>query len=155
MEIIPINKYLLDSLKIGRGRIVDIDTDGRIKVSSDTENLHILCDFLRTSSSPPPDLYPGDAVLYVTDETAMGGCVLGVIQKYRSKKQSLPNNERHPDTGDKFCKIQFKAEEKIELCCGKSSLKMNKEGKIIIYGTSVTSRSTGVNKIKGAAVRIN
>jgi len=49
----------------------------------------------------------------------------------------------------------FNAEKEIELCCGKSSLIMKKDGRIVIKGIQLVSRASGVNKIKGAAVRIN
>lgn len=52
-------------------------------------------------------------------------------------------------------KVVFDAEKEIELRCGKSSLIMKKDGRIVIKGTQVVSRASSVNKIKGAAVRIN
>jgi len=52
-------------------------------------------------------------------------------------------------------KIVFDAEKEIELRCGKSSLIMRKDGRIVIKGTHLASRASSVNKIKGAAVRIN
>lgn len=52
-------------------------------------------------------------------------------------------------------KIVFDAEKEIELRCGKSSLIMRKNGRIVIKGKHVVSRASSVNKIKGAAVRIN
>ena len=52
-------------------------------------------------------------------------------------------------------KMMFNAEKEIELRCGKSSLIMKKDGRIVIKGIQLVSRASGVNKIKGAAVRIN
>lgn len=47
------------------------------------------------------------------------------------------------------------AEREIVLKCGEASLTLTHAGKVIIKGAYVLSRSTGYNKIKGAAVDIN
>ena len=52
-------------------------------------------------------------------------------------------------------RIVFDAEKEIELRCGKSSLIMKRDGKVVLKGAQLVSRASGVNKIKGAAVQIN
>jgi len=52
-------------------------------------------------------------------------------------------------------KIVFDARDEIVLNCGKSSIKLFRDGRIIIKGDSVTSRSRYTNKIKGGSVSIN
>jgi len=47
------------------------------------------------------------------------------------------------------------AEREIVLRCGEASITLTRAGKVIIKGTYVLSRSSGYNKIKGAAVDIN
>lgn len=47
------------------------------------------------------------------------------------------------------------AEREIVLRCGDASITLTRAGKVIIKGTYVLSRSSGYNKIKGAAVDIN
>lgn len=47
------------------------------------------------------------------------------------------------------------AEREIVLRCGAASITLTRAGKVIIKGTYVLSRSSGYNKIKGAAVDIN
>jgi uncharacterized protein DUF6484 len=47
------------------------------------------------------------------------------------------------------------AEREIVLRCGDSSITLTRAGKVIIKGNYILSRSTGYNKIKGAAVDIN
>jgi hypothetical protein len=49
----------------------------------------------------------------------------------------------------------FDAKEEIILRCGKSSVTLTKDGKIVIKGAEIVSRSSGTHKIKGASVRIN
>jgi len=47
------------------------------------------------------------------------------------------------------------AEREIVLRCGDASITLTRAGKVIIKGAYILSRSTGYNKIKGAAVDIN
>jgi hypothetical protein len=52
-------------------------------------------------------------------------------------------------------RIIFDAKKEIVLKCGKGSITMKNDGKIVILGTNLISRSRGPNKIKGASVSIN
>lgn len=47
------------------------------------------------------------------------------------------------------------AKEQLVVRCGKASITLTKAGKVLIQGTYVSSRSTGVNKIKGGSVQLN
>jgi len=47
------------------------------------------------------------------------------------------------------------AEREIVLRCGDASITLTRAGKVIIKGKYILSRSTGYNKIKGAAIDIN
>lgn len=52
-------------------------------------------------------------------------------------------------------KLQFTAQQEIVLRCGDASITLTAAGKVMLKGTYVLSRSSGYNKIKGAAVDIN
>jgi hypothetical protein len=47
------------------------------------------------------------------------------------------------------------AREQLVLRCGKASITLTKAGKVLVEGTYVLSRSTGVNRIKGGSVQLN
>ena len=49
----------------------------------------------------------------------------------------------------------IEAEREIVLRCGDASITLTRAGKVIIKGNYILSRSTGYNKIKGAAIDIN
>ena len=49
----------------------------------------------------------------------------------------------------------IQAEREIVLRCGDASITLTRAGKVIIKGHYILSRSTGYNKIKGAAIDIN
>jgi hypothetical protein len=52
-------------------------------------------------------------------------------------------------------RLVFSASQEIVLRCGKGSIFLGKDGKIIVKGVNIVSRSSGINKVKGAAVKIN
>ena len=47
------------------------------------------------------------------------------------------------------------AKDRLVLRCGKASVTLTKAGKILIQGTYVSNRSSGVMRIKGGSVQIN
>jgi len=47
------------------------------------------------------------------------------------------------------------AEKEIVLRCGEASITLTRAGKVLIRGTYLLSRSSGVNRIKGGSVQIN
>jgi hypothetical protein len=51
--------------------------------------------------------------------------------------------------------LQFDAGECMTLRCGKSSIVLHADGRIILKGTRLLSRASEVNKIKGAVVAVN
>lgn len=52
-------------------------------------------------------------------------------------------------------RLTLSADREIVLRCGEASVTLTKAGKIILRGTYVLSRSSGVNQIKGGSVHIN
>ncbi|RMQ84472.1 hypothetical protein ALP97_01257 [Pseudomonas salomonii] len=51
--------------------------------------------------------------------------------------------------------LALSAEREIVLRCGKASITLTRAGKVIIQGAYLSSRSSGVNRIKGGSVQIN
>jgi len=47
------------------------------------------------------------------------------------------------------------AKEQVVLRCGKASITLTKTGKVLIEGAYISSRSTGVNRIKGGSIQLN
>jgi len=52
-------------------------------------------------------------------------------------------------------RVVLKADKEIVLQCGKASITLTQAGKVLVRGAYVLSRSSGVNRIKGASVQIN
>lgn len=52
-------------------------------------------------------------------------------------------------------RLTLSAEREIVLRCGDASITLTRAGKVLIRGNYILSRSSGYNKIKGAAIDIN
>ena len=52
-------------------------------------------------------------------------------------------------------RLVVSAKEEIVLRCGAASITLTKAGKVLIRGTYVLSRSSGVNRVKGGSVQLN
>ena len=73
----------------------------------------------------------------------------GVAQDPADAPQQLVSVQADDD------RFVVSAEREIVLRCGEASITLTRAGKILLKGTYILSRSSGNNKIKGAAVDIN
>jgi hypothetical protein len=85
--------------------------------------------------------------------------VMGVLQE---RPVSQDTEAAREDITPKLVSVQadddalvLSAERQIVLKCGAASITLTRAGKVLINGAYVLSRSSGYNKIKGAAVDIN
>jgi hypothetical protein len=81
--------------------------------------------------------------------------VVGVIQDAQAGASSHALAAPHISAQIDDQRIVLTAEREIVLRCGEASVTLTRAGKVVIKGTYVLSRSSGYNKIKGAAVDIN
>jgi hypothetical protein len=51
--------------------------------------------------------------------------------------------------------VSIEGAEEVTFKCGKASITLTKSGKILIRGTYLLNRSTGVNRIMGGSVQVN
>ena len=96
----------------------------------------------------------GREVVTLLDATG-GEIVIGHIEPLLSSSAVPPqaqpdviveaDGERHTVT----------AQQEIVLRCGDASITLTRAGKVIIRGTYISSRSSGLHRIKGAAIDIN
>jgi len=123
------------------GCLVGIDSVGRALVEIDG----------RENEGPLVALCATDALLKAGDSLALAyvnGDPLRplVIGKLRAPHTGLVEREQD---------LVLEAEHEITLRCGKASLVLTRAGKILLRGAYVSSRSSGVNRIKGGSVKIN
>jgi hypothetical protein len=67
----------------------------------------------------------------------------------------LPEPEAEREARVDGKRVVIEARQEILLRCGKGYILIREDGRIVIKGTDLLSRSSGINKIKGGAVRIN
>lgn len=51
--------------------------------------------------------------------------------------------------------VELSAQQQLTLRCGQASITLTADGQVLLRGTYIGSHSTGTQRIKGAAVRIN
>jgi len=90
------------------------------------------------------------ALMFVAGEPSQP-LVIGRIQRLPQGPVATPAAVAHVD-GER---LEFSAEREIVLRCGKASITLTREGKVLIKGAYLSSRSSGVNRIKGGSVQIN
>ena len=79
--------------------------------------------------------------------------IIGLLQSPHAK----PTNDGRPVVAAEIDgeRLVFTADQEIVFRCGQASLTLTRAGKILIRGTYLLSRSSGVNRIKGGSVQIN
>lgn len=92
------------------------------------------------------------ALMFVAGDPAQP-LVIGRIQRLAqtSAASPAPLAVAHLD-GER---LEFSAEREIVLRCGKASITLTREGKVLIRGAYLSSRSSGVNRLRGGSVQIN
>ncbi|WP_213154297.1 DUF6484 domain-containing protein [Pseudomonas carnis] len=65
---------------------------------------------------------------------------------------SHPGKAQVQDDGERLC---IEHAQEIALHCGKASLRLTRDGRIELRGTSLISHSTGLNRVRGASVKLN
>ena len=95
----------------------------------------------------------GKPVVLVFDGADPGKpIVLGVIRHEASPLDPNPGQVEMDADGKR---LTVSAHAELVLRCGKASITLTKAGKVLLDGTYISSRSSGVNKIKGGSVHIN
>jgi hypothetical protein len=88
-------------------------------------------------------------VLMFEGADAMKPIVMGTLRTEGAARTELVDVEVDGN------RMIVSAEQQLVLRCGKASITLTKAGKVLIEGTYVLSRSTGVNRLKGGSVQLN
>lgn len=78
--------------------------------------------------------------------------VMGVLRHADVHRLNAPGQVQIDADGERMV---VAAREQLVLKCGKASITLTKAGKVLIEGNYVSSRSTGVNRLKGGSVQLN
>ncbi len=100
------------------------------------------------------------------DESVLGKEIAILFEQGDSSRPLIIGLIQHPDRQvAKECNsitaqldgehIVLSAEKDITLKCGKASITLTRAGKILIRGAYLSSKSSGVNRIRGGTVHVN
>ncbi|HET7795845.1 MAG TPA: DUF6484 domain-containing protein [Rhizobacter sp.] len=78
--------------------------------------------------------------------------VMGVLRQSGDRPLNAPGQVQIDADGSR---LVVSARGQMVLQCGKASITLTKAGKVLIDGTYVSSRSSGVNRLKGGSVQLN
>lgn len=78
--------------------------------------------------------------------------VMGVLRAAGDRPLDAPGQVQVDADGER---LVVNAKQELVLQCGKASITLTKAGKVLIQGTYVSSRSSGVNRLKGGSVQLN
>ena len=78
--------------------------------------------------------------------------VIGVV---RERAEGPRDTAGHVEFDVDGRRLIVSGKQQIVLRCGKASITLTREGKILMSGTHIVTRASGVNRIKGGSVQIN
>jgi hypothetical protein len=81
--------------------------------------------------------------------------VMGVVGPWPSPAGAAGPEPRGQSLEIDVERLLLSANEEIVFRCGKSSVTLTRAGKIILRGTYLSSRSSGVHRIRGGSVQVN
>lgn len=95
-----------------------------------------------------------EVVLHFDQGDPMRPIVLGRIRGRRSSStEGISPRQVGVDADGE--RLVLHADREITLRCGKASITLTSAGKVLIQGTYVSSRASGVQRIKGGSVQVN
>jgi hypothetical protein len=111
---------------------------------------------LRSAGDDSPwGLAAGDAVLLLIPDTGEPVILGKIADRLPSEPAVSDRNPVQLDASIDGRRVVLTAQDEIVLRCGAGSITLTCDGRIVVKGTEIISRSSGANKIKGAMVNIN
>jgi hypothetical protein len=150
------------SNSIKMGKVVGISEGGSVLVrvhGKGTKPVVAQAAFSVASRQEAESLIGTSVVLACFESEGVRPVIIGVARDaVWTPGVRVANSENNPKpthvvVDGKYIVIDGK--EEISFRCGKSSIVMTRDGKIIIKGAHLVTRSSGANKVKGASVLIN
>ncbi|RWB34336.1 MAG: hypothetical protein EOS57_17600 [Mesorhizobium sp.] len=102
----------------------------------------------RSLAALTSDMVGSEVALLFQEGDAMKPLIVGRIVE-PARKTTTPQVVRDGE------RVRIIGEERIELRCGKATILMEKDGRITIRGTFVTSQASAANRIRGGSIDLN
>jgi hypothetical protein len=92
-------------------------------------------------------------VLMFEDADPTRPIVVGVLQgEHQVPEGAAPGQVEVESDGER---VIVSAKNELVLRCGKASITLTRDGKVLLRGTALSTHASGVNRIKGGSVQIN
>jgi hypothetical protein len=137
------------------GKVCIVDSSGNIYVEyEDNAQVPTLA---RSTIEILPEHKNKEVLIVFDRNNPKAPIITGLIQEKENHDYENPSLRRNNIINFLIDddRVELSAKKEIVLRCGKSSVTLKKDGRIAIKGTQITSRASSLNKIRGAAVRIN
>ena len=146
-----INGFVIGTLK-------EIDSEGRISVSwtsgdDNTERRNVSA--MQSMEKPVSSKDLGRKVILGFENGEPDHPILFGFLESTQRKDTVELLPAPDATTEIPESLHLKSGEELILECGKAKISLRADGRIVILGGYLVSRSTGVNKIKGGSVQIN
>lgn len=139
--------------------IVDVDQQGRISVAVDGIAVQAACleHVVRGPVGLPVSLIGRQALVIFSGTQRQRPVIVGLVSVSWGSPPAAPS----PSTSKAFTarvdgnNVLVEADDELTLRCGKASVTLTADGKILIKGMEIVSRALLAHKIKGGTVNIN
>jgi Domain of unknown function (DUF6484) len=102
---------------------------------------------------------PPEVVLMIEDQSPERPIIVGLVRAPRRPKPAatpdVPSIPGPLELSVDGRRVTLAANDEIVLSCGKASITLRRNGRLILRGTYVETSSEGVNRITGGSVEIN
>lgn len=110
---------------------------------------------VRSTVALRADMVGADVLVLFEDGDSTRPIVTGVLQRPSLAPLPEAGSVRGVVVQADDTRHVITAEREIVLRCGNASITLTRAGKVIIEGSYIVSRSSGYNKVKGAAIELN
>ncbi|MEM6994657.1 MAG: hypothetical protein AAF721_29345 [Myxococcota bacterium] len=143
MSATPLHRASSWSAVLLRATVTRVVDDALVEVQCAGGDV-LRCEVSQPVGRPAQPLRAGQRVVVAPPEAAQAlGCVLGVL--------GHPRGVSEPPVET----VRIEAGRELHLVCGRGSISIRADGKVVIRGLDVLSAASGLNRIKGAAVEVN
>ena len=138
------------------GRIVGFKNDAVPLVEYPGNPMHWPLEAVTTAALSGKEINRDVALLFANGD-ATRPVVIGVVQapSEQEAKAGAEGGETPQEVRVDGQRVVLRGEQEVVLECGAASITLTKAGKILVRGAYLSSRSSGVNRIKGGSVQIN
>ena len=140
------------------GKLVEVDPKGYALIDYKGNTLGPLR-ARTTITLPPSQAIPGQRLLIIFEDNdpslpVIIGVIADKLVPNAGQTVTLPVGTTDAAVVDGK-KVRLDAKEEIQLVCGKSSILLRSDGKVVIKGINILNRALESNKLKGARIGIN